>query len=385
MEPCSAYIHVPFCRHRCGYCNFAVVARRDDLAESYLTALERELSWLRYPREVNTLFLGGGTPTHLPPAQLECLLRIARRWFPLSPGGEFSIEANPCDLTAEKIAILAQGGVTRLSIGVQSFQDAKLAFLERDHRRGVVVEALMRCRGRFESISLDLIFAVPGETLAGWRADLEAAMEQRPDHLSTYSLTLEKGAAFWARWAKGQLNPVDEESERAMYLEAIDRFTSSGWEHYEVSNFARPGHRCRHNEVYWSGGEYYAAGPGAARHVGGIREVNHRSTSSYLRRVLAGQSPVAEREQLDPESKARERLVFQLRLIDGIDLARFHDQTGFSVNRLAGSTVAELEQHGLLEHHGGQLRLTREGLLVSDSICTRLLVPCRGDQGVRTS
>lgn len=377
VEPRAAYLHVPFCRRRCGYCNFTVLAGRDDLFDAYLNALECELSQLDHPRPVDTLFVGGGTPTHLPPPQLDRLLQIATHWFPLAPDGEFSIEANPADLRPEKLEILQAAGATRISVGLQSFDAAKLQCLERDHTPAQIATALENCRGRFASISLDLIFGVPGETLATWNHDLDAAIEQQPGHLSTYGLTFDKGAAFWGRLAKGQLVPPGEEIERAMYLAAIERLTSAGWEHYEVSNFALPGHRCRHNEAYWLGREYFAAGPGAARYVNGIRETNHRSTTTWLKRLLAGLSPVAERERLDPEARARERLVFQLRMLAGVDIARFEAETHWTIDGLAGEDLRELEDLGLLCRQGPNLRLSREGLLVSDAIWPRLLVPRR--------
>jgi len=375
MEPLATYIHVPFCRHRCGYCNFTVVAGRDDLIEAFLIALERELQRLERPRPVETLFVGGGTPTHLSSSQLAHLLAMVRRWFPPAHSAEFSIEANPADLVEEKIAVLVDAGVTRISVGVQSFDDGKLTRLERDHRRADIVQSLKAIRGRFASWSLDLIFGVPGETLDDWLADLHSTIEQLPDHISTYGLTYEKGSAFWSRVADGRLRPIDEELEREMYLAAMDELTSAGWDHYEVSNFARAGHRCRHNETYWTGREYYAAGPGAAGYENGVRWTNHRSTTTWIRRLMAGQSPVAEREQLGPEGKARERLVFQLRMIEGVDEARFRQETGFTVEELVGALLPELVAQGLLLRRGGTLRLTREGLLVSDSMWPRFLVP----------
>ncbi|MCH5374758.1 MAG: radical SAM family heme chaperone HemW, partial [Planctomycetes bacterium] len=298
--PRAAYIHVPFCRRRCGYCSFTVVAGRDDLADAFLQAIDIELSGLGEPHEVDSIFIGGGTPTHLSPDQLEWLGNSIRRWLPPSPDCEFTVEANPSDLSHEKIDALLAVGTTRISLGVQSFDDEKLAILERDHRRRQALQAIDRCRQTFRSVSIDLIFATPRETLDVWREDLETAIRAGCDHMSTYSLTYEKGAAFWARRQRGELTAIDEELDRAMFEVAIDSLTSAGFEHYEVSNFARPGHRCRQNEVYWKGREYFAAGPGAARHVNGSRETNHRSTTTYLRRVLSGQSPVAERETSNP-------------------------------------------------------------------------------------
>ena len=373
MAPRAAYVHVPFCRHRCGYCNFSVIAGRDDLTEAFLSALDCELSGLEAPREVDTLFIGGGTPTHLDPASLARLLQTVDRWFPQATGYEWSVEANPVDLTSEKAQILADGGVTRISLGAQSFQERKLALLERDHRCREVEQALDTARRHVASVSLDLIFGVPDETLIEWDTDLRHAVELRPDHLSIYGLTWERGTAFWNRRRKGLLESVGEETEGRMFERSIDQLLLAGWEHYEVSNFAHPGHRCRHNETYWTGGEYYAAGPGAARFVGGRREANHRSTTTYLRRVQQGITPVHESEQLDPEMAARERLVFGLRRLEGIHLARFARATGYTVERLAGGAIARFLDLQLLEATDTHLRLTRRGLLVSDSLWPDLI------------
>ncbi len=372
-NPRSAYIHVPFCRHRCGYCNFTLVAGRDDLISDYLRAIEVELSWLQTPREVDTLFFGGGTPTHLPLADLEKLLVFARRWFPLAIGGELSMEANPVDLRDEKLSLLAEYGVNRISLGGQSFDAQKLALLERDHDAGALARAVQASRRYVRSVSLDLIFGTPGESLSGWQQDLIAALELRPQHVSTYGLTFERGTNYWSRLLSGELSRLDEEVERAMYALAIDTLTGAGYHHYEVSNFAQSGHRCRHNEAYWAGESYYAAGPGAARYVEGRREMNHRSTTTYLKRVLAGESPVAESETLSPEDRARELLVFGLRRIAGIERDPFAARTGYSVDDLVGPQLSDMVAHGLMIDDGRRVALSREGLFVSDAIWPRFL------------
>jgi oxygen-independent coproporphyrinogen-3 oxidase len=371
--PRAAYVHVPFCAHRCGYCNFTLVSGRDGLIEDYLRALERELSWLETPREVDTLFIGGGTPTHLSPAQIRRLLTIVRHWFPLAQSYEFSVEANPIDLSAERVALLAELGVNRLSLGAQSFDGDKLRLLERDHRAEDIQHAVGLARGRIASLSLDLIFACPGETLETWSSDLAAALALRPDHLSTYGLTFERGTAFWSRLQKHELTEAGEELQRVMYTTAIDRLIAEGFEHYEVSNFARPSRRCRHNEAYWAGNGYYAAGPGAARYVDGRRETNHRSTTTYLRRVLAGQSPVAECEELSPEDKAREMLVLGLRRLEGVARREFAARTGYEIERLAGPELARFREWGLIAEDESRLRLTRDGLCVSDGLWPKIL------------
>ena len=223
------------------------------------------------------------------------------------------------------------------------------------------------------SVSLDLIFGVPGESIEIWQADLAAAIALGPDHVSTYGLTFERGTAFWSRLIEGELGRLDEELERAMYVAAIDTLTAAGFEHYEVSNFARPGHRCRHNEVYWAGESYFAAGPGAARYVDGRREMNHRSTTTWLKRVLAGESPVAETETLDPADRAREMLVFALRRLEGIERAAFAEKTGYPLDALVAEPLSRMTALGLLEDDGQRVRLTRQGLFVSDAIWPKFL------------
>jgi oxygen-independent coproporphyrinogen-3 oxidase len=372
-EPRAAYIHVPFCRHHCGYCNFTVVAGRDDLAEQYLAAIDRELAGLGKPREVDTLFVGGGTPTRLPADALVRLLATIGRWLVLAPGCEFSVEANPADVSPEIVRVLAEHGVTRVSLGAQSFAPEKLQNLERDHGPEDIDRAVALARAAGLDVSLDLIFAAPGETLTGWRDDLVRAVQLAPDHISTYGLTYERGTTFWGRLVRGELARAEEESERGMYLAAIDCLTAGGWEHYEVSNFALPGHRCRHNEVYWAGDSYFAAGPGAGRYVEGRRETNHRSTTTWLRRVLAGESPVAEQETLGPEDRAREMLVLGLRRLAGVDRQEFAAHTGFAVDDLGDTALRGFIDRGLIVDDGRRVRLSRAGLLVSDALWPKLL------------
>jgi oxygen-independent coproporphyrinogen-3 oxidase len=349
------------------------VAGREDLVEDYLLAISIELAALERPREVDTLYFGGGTPTYLKPAQLRLLARIVLPWHPLAPGAEWTIEANPADVDARMADTLAELGVTRLSLGGQSFRAEKLAQLERDHAPADIERAVCLARGRGLQVALDLIFAAPGETLGQWAADVETAIGLTPDHISTYGLTFERGTAFWSRRIRGDLIEADENLQRDMYALTIDRLTAAGFEHYEVSNFARPGRRSRHNQTYWSGAGYLATGPGAARYVGGVRESNHRSTTTYLKRVLASESPVAERERLSPETRARELLVFGLRRIDGVSRREFAEITGYEIDELIDDPLRKFIRLGLLDDDGERIRLTREGLFVSDAIWPELL------------
>lgn len=343
------------------------------MVEPYLTALESELTSLASPREVDTLYFGGGTPTFLDPDQLQRLCECVLAWHPLANGYEWTVEANPGDLDPQRIEVLAACGVNRLSLGVQSFRDEKLKLLERDHNCQDIERAVELARAANMRVSVDLIFSAPGESLAEWKADLEAALALQPEHVSTYGLTYEQGTTFWNRLQKDELLPVAEDIEREMYLTAIDHLSSAGFEHYEISNFAKPGQRSRHNQAYWSGDGYFAAGPGAARYVDGVRETNHRSTTTYLKRVSAGDSPVAEREELDGEQRAREQLIFGLRRLTGVERTAFEARTGYAVDELAGEQIARFVALGLLLDDGQTIRLTREGLLVSDSLWPDML------------
>ena len=370
----AAYVHVPFCAHRCGYCDFTLVAGRDDLIDDYLAALEVELRSLGRRIPVDTLFFGGGTPTHLPADRLDRLLRLVCTWFEPAAEGEFSVEANPYGLTTEKVETLARHDVNRVSLGVQSFDAAHLATLERDHRREDILTAVERLRAAsIRSVGIDLIFAVPGQTLDNWRATLDEAIALKPDHVSTYGLTIERGTAFWSRKLKGTLQPVPDETERAMYDLAMEQLPRAGFEQYEISNYAVPGCECRHNLVYWRGESYFAFGPGAARYVDGVRSTNHRSVTTWIRRTLAGQPAHGDIETLSPEERAREGIMLGLRRVVGVERDRFARQFGFDLDELCGETIREMCARGWLEDTGEAIRLTREGRFVADSVIAEFL------------
>jgi oxygen-independent coproporphyrinogen-3 oxidase len=373
--PRAAYVHVPFCAHHCGYCDFAVAAGQDHLIERYLDALTAELATLGTPQPVQTLFLGGGTPTYLGPAPLEKLLAAVTHWLPLRPGHEFSVEANPGTLDVDKVTVLAGYGVNRVSLGAQSFRPRLLRVLERDHRPGDVSRALAAVRRCIDQVSLDLIFGVPGQTLADWQADLDAALALGPDHLSTYGLTYEKGTRLWKQRLRGDVRSLDEEAERAQYELAMDRLAAAGLEHYEISSFARAGRRCRHNQVYWANEAYFGFGMGAARYVAGTRELNTRDLGTYMRRTLAGESAVFQREALVPVERARETLALQLRRAEGIRRVSFRRQTGFELDALAGKALTCLVAAGLLDSDSDGVCLTRDGKCVADAVVRELLKP----------
>lgn len=373
MQARSVYIHVPFCAHRCGYCDFTLVARKDHLVGRYLEALQREMAVVSGRPEVETVFLGGGTPTHLSATELNQLMQLILDRFQLAGDCEFSVEANPFALTNEKLDVLQQAGVNRLSLGIQSFDATVLATLERDHRSDDVNDCVLRAKQRFQNIAFDLIFAVPGQTLELWQSTLKQAVALQPTHISTYGLTFEKGTAFWTRRLKGQLQQSDDELERAMYAASMDDLADAGFEQYEISNFARPNRRCRHNQVYWTGRDYWGFGPGAASFLNGSRRLNHRSVTSWMKLVMSDQSPVIEVETLSPEESAREAAALGLRRNEGINRAEFQARTGFVLDDLLGSERDRLQKKGLIWDNSTSLGLTREGRFLSDYVAGQVL------------
>lgn len=396
-SPKSAYIHVPFCKHRCGYCNFTLVAGRDDLVDAYLRCLEVELrNQLIQPRPVDTIFLGGGTPTHLSDKQLATLLQLIQHWLPLAEKGEYSVEANPLDCTHGKLGLLRDHGVNRISLGGQSFNDAKLRLLERDHTGSQLRDLVNKSAELFDNVSLDLIFAAPGETIEQWQRDVQSALALPLMHLSTYGLTIEPGANFWGRMLRGDIAELDADLQLEMYNYTIDALTAAGWQHYEVSNFSLPGAACRHNKAYWNGQSWWAFGPGASSFLPTLkvreplstddvdtldsinptwtRATNHRSTTQYIRLIQSGKSPVHERDELDLEQWIRERLVFGLRQMAGVDMVELSNSWPGTLDELFDPYLARYQEHGWLEVSDGRLRLTRKGLVISDSLWPDLLV-----------
>jgi oxygen-independent coproporphyrinogen-3 oxidase len=424
--PRAAYIHVPFCAHHCGYCDFAIAVNQDDRVSLYLEALEAELATLEKPQPVATIHIGGGTPTHLSAGQLDRLLTSLQKWLPLrraaddslpsplrgrgaggdgaetccsrtphpqplSPeyrgegsriaaiglelveGVEFAIEANPDSLDPDKVNVLSDHGVTRVSLGAQSFHPHLLKVLERVHSPSEVPRAVAAVRKRIPQVSLDLIFGVPGQTEQQWREDLAAALALEPDHLSTYGLTFEKGTPLWKQRQRGALQALDEDAELTLYKIAIDTLEAAGFEHYEISNFAIPGRRSRHNQTYWANEAYFGFGMGAARYVLGKRELNTRDLNTYLRRILSGESATFQSEILEPFARAQETMAVQLRRSDGIDRSAYLIQTAFDLDAVAGSRLALLVDQGLLSDDGRHVRLTRPGKYVADAVIERLL------------
>ncbi|NBT12332.1 MAG: radical SAM family heme chaperone HemW [Planctomycetia bacterium] len=366
--PRHAYVHVPFCRHRCGYCDFTLVAGRDDLIEGYLAALSIELQRVRDPLELDTLYLGGGTPSHLGPDGLRRLCALWKSRLVPAGGAEVSIEANPLDVTDAFVTVCRDLGVTRVSLGGQSLDAATLRALDRDHAPADVCRAVERLHAAGLAVNVDLMTAAPGQTLAAVERDLDAVIGLAPEHVSVYCLTWEQGTAFEAARRRRDLVPAEESVERMMFETAIDRLEAAGFEHYEVSNFARPGFCCRHNEAYWDCRPWEAFGPGAARFDGRTRITNHRSTTTWIAKTLAGEDAAGDVDAMTAEQAAQERIVVGLRRREGIERAAFQAASGLALDPLAGAAIARWVEQGLATDDGSRVRLTRAGMLVSDSL-----------------
>lgn len=375
--PRSVYLHIPFCAHKCGYCDFASVAGQDDLANAYLTALETEIARTLTTTArplVNTVFVGGGTPTRLSTEQLDRFCSMVRARFDLAEGYEWTVEANPGTLDQQKTQILKAYGVNRVSLGAQSFDRSALKALERNHNPADVFRSVELLQSASLSWSLDLIFAAPDTFLKTWESDLDTVLSLTPNHLSCYGLIYEKGTALWKQLQKGEVEPIDDEIEARMFEHTMDRLAAAGLTHYEISNYARPGFECRHNLVYWANDAYYGFGLGAARYVGGRRSTNIRDLPAYIRRIHESLDVTGPSEQLEPESRARETATLMIRRItQGINREDFRCRTGFDLDTLAGQAITLHVQAGRLSDDGQTVRLTRSGVMLGDWVASDFL------------
>lgn len=322
--PRHLYVHVPFCGRRCTYCDFAIAVRRTVPVADYLEGIAKELA-LRFGQRRNwpleTLYLGGGTPSKLGGAGVARLLDVVRKHADLAPDAEVTLEANPEDVTAAAVHEWRAAGVNRLSIGAQSFDPAVLDWMHRTHGEAQTVEAIALARGAgIDNISLDLIFALPTNLERSWPADVARVLNLAPAHISLYGLTIEPGTPFGRRVARGELEECSEESYEREFLHAHGALCAAGYEHYEVSNFARPGARARHNSAYWLGAAYGGIGPSAHGFDGRTRSWNVSAYEQWLERIRSGVVPIEGKERLTPENELAEQVYLGLRTSAGVAL-----------------------------------------------------------------
>ena len=391
MTGSGLYIHIPFCRKKCDYCDFASIpmdpAADDNVGaggrqplHDYLVAINNELQ--SYPAFIpSTIFIGGGTPTILNPDELHKLMDIveARGRVPLQI--EFTIESNPGTVDAHKLKLLHYLGINRLSIGAQSFNDDELKILGRIHNSKQIINAFENARNAgFDNINIDLIFGIPGQTLGSLKETLDAAIKLNPEHISCYGLQIEEGTPFWGRYVGDAHDSVqtphaaslsDDDLQYHMYKHTIDLLKSRGYHHYEISNFAKPGYECKHNINYWKNGDYLGIGASAASHIDGKRWENTTNIDEYICKCgsrTAFINPATARDGGTPKIEITETILMNLRLLEGIDLKEFENRFGASIHSLYGCQLGDLTLNGLVEIKSGLLRLTEKGLYLGNIV-----------------
>ena len=384
LETASLYLHIPFCHTRCHYCDFNTYAGILPLREPYVRALLTEIALAGKMaehadgslRRVRTIFFGGGTPSLLSVGQISRLLDACRSHFAVDTGAEITLEANPGTLSREQLVGLRQAGINRLSMGAQSFDAQLLTTLGRIHTPEEITQAVEYAReAGFDSINVDFMFGLPDQTMRHWQETLEKALALHPEHLSLYSLIIEEGTPFYSWAHEGRITPGDEDLCADMYEYADDLLHAAGYENYEISNWALPGHQSRHNLTYWQNLPYIGMGAGAYSSFGGRRFSDVRDPNEYIRILKTGRMPenVAETEQVERAQAMSETAFLALRTAQGLHLPTFEQRFGEPFTNFAGNRLQHVEEAGLLEQENGWLRLSKRGRLLGNEVFLRLL------------
>lgn len=372
-KPTSAYVHIPFCTQICYYCDFSKVFIKNQPVDSYLEHLLEEFQSYDI-QKLRTLYIGGGTPTALSAPQLEVLLKGLTKNLDLSALEELTIEANPGDLDADKIAVLKNSAVNRVSLGVQTFDDKMLKKIGRSHLEKDIYENIDRLKlAGFDNISIDLIYALPGQTMEQVKENVVKAIGLDIPHMSLYSLILENHTVFMNRMRRGKLPLPKEELEAEMFEYIIAELERAGFEHYEISNFSKPSFESRHNLMYWDNAEYYGIGAGASGYVNGVRYKNHGPIRHYLSAVEEGNARITE-EHLSQKEQMEEEMFLGLRKKSGVSMVRFEEKFGRSFDGLYGEIVRDLVQQGLMQIEGDRVRMTKRGLFLGDTVAERFIL-----------
>ncbi|HFV0315909.1 TPA: radical SAM family heme chaperone HemW [Streptococcus agalactiae] len=372
-KPTSAYVHIPFCTQICYYCDFSKVFIKNQPVDAYLQALIREFRSYDIT-ELRTLYIGGGTPTSISAVQLDYLLTELSRDLNLNTLEEFTIEANPGDLTVDKIEVLQKSAVNRVSLGVQTFNDKHLKRIGRSHNEAQIYSTIdaLKTAG-FQNISIDLIYALPGQTMDDVRSNVAKALSLNIPHLSLYSLILEHHTVFMNKMRRGKLHLPTEDLEAEMFEYIISEMERNGFEHYEISNFTKPGFESSHNLMYWDNVEYYGVGAGASGYLDGIRYRNRGPIQHYLKGVSEGNARLSE-EVLSKNEMMEEELFLGLRKKEGVSIGKFEQKFGTSFEKRYGQIVQELQSDGLLKENNGFIQMTKKGLFLGDTVAEKFIV-----------
>lgn len=369
------YIHIPFCKRRCIYCDFFSTTQSEKKS-AYVRALCRELEMRRdyvEGEEIETIYLGGGTPSQLTEEELKAIFSSIYHIYKVKEDAEITLEANPDDLTPEYVAMLRQLPVNRISMGIQTFQEETLMLLHRRHTAAQAIEAFRRCReAGFRNISIDLMYGLPGETLETWREDLRQAIDLRPEHISAYHLIYEEDTVLWKLREQHRVEEADEELSVSLFTTLIDRLTEAGYQHYEISNFCLSDLHSRHNSSYWIGKKYLGCGPSAHSFNGVSRQWNVASLEGYIKGVEEGVLDY-EVEELDLYTRYNDYVLTSIRTCWGMSLSKLRSEFGEELYRYCMRMAKPHEDQGVLENREGVLRLTRKGIFVSDGIMSDLM------------
>ena len=369
------YIHIPFCKRRCIYCDFFSTTQSEKKS-AYVRALCRELEMRQDyvgGEEIETIYLGGGTPSQLTEEELKAIFASIYHIYKVKEDAEITLEANPDDLTPEYVAMLRQLPVNRISMGIQTFQEETLKLLHRRHTATQAIEAFRRCReAGFQNISIDLMYGLPGETLETWKEDLRQAINLRPEHISAYHLIYEEDTALWRLREQHCVEEADEELSVSLFTTLIDRLTEAGYQHYEISNFCLSGMHSRHNSSYWTGKKYLGCGPSAHSFNGVSRQWNVASLEGYIKGVEEGVLDY-EVEELDLYTRYNDYVLTSIRTCWGMSLSKLRSEFGEELYRYCMRMAKPHEDQGVLENREGVLRLTRKGIFVSDGIMSDLM------------
>lgn len=373
-KPTSAYVHIPFCTQICYYCDFSKVFIKNQPVDDYLQALIREIE-LAQPGPLRTIYIGGGTPTAITAEQLDYLLTNLQRIIDMSTLEEFTIEANPGDLTPEKIAVLEKSAVNRVSLGVQTFNDKHLKRIGRSHNEAQIYDniAALKAAG-FHNISIDLIYALPGQTMEDVKENVRKALELDIPHYSLYSLILEHHTVFMNKMRRGKLNLPTEDLEAEMFDYIIAELEKHGFEHYEISNFGKPDMQSQHNLVYWDNDEYYGFGAGASGYVDGVRFRNRGPIQHYLKAIREDGHARLSEEHLTKSEMMEEEFFLGLRKKSGVSIPRFETKFGEDFQALYGHVVEELMADELVQITDNRLRMTKKGLFLGDTVAEKFIL-----------
>jgi oxygen-independent coproporphyrinogen-3 oxidase len=366
----SLYIHIPFCVRKCVYCDFFSVPYDEGLALSYMNGIIEELELRRNEaRTLQTVYIGGGTPTTVPTPALVRMLRKVRDSFEVARDAEITIEANPGTIGQETAGKLYDAGINRFSIGVQSLDNDELKLLGRIHTLEDALKAIEAARrAGIANISIDLIYGIPGQSHDEWLHTVEAAVELSPEHISAYELTPEKGTPLYELISQGRIEKPDEESIILMYYSTLNKLNAAGYNHYEISNFAKPGFECRHNLNYWNRGEYVGIGAGAHGFIGNRRIRNIEDISEYVKTLEGGRLAVKESTEISGKEAVRESIFLGLRKMEGLNVKKLTGDLRVDIEEVSKELIAE----GLLESEGTYIRLTRKGIVISNTVIARL-------------